>query len=454
MRPIACAAALAAVAACKLGGLNTNQQQAGNRAGGIRLEDQIAVQPNGERVIARLDGALHVGTVATRHLQRIDGIADARTIAWWANGRGVFVLTRHELLSYDIAAAGIVWRRPVAALTERIDVTTDGARVIATGAEVALLDALTGATVGRFAPAQPVEDVDVTPDGTRVIVTEKELWRDGTPATTISVIAAGTGEKLCATAVPNCADQLVVHPDGATAYLAPTTCRKDPVSIIDITRDCKFEKNLPGFGPIALTPDGALGIAFLDKKANDPTAPPRPAEVDASPERFHLMTFDTRTHALRTVPIGDRMPRYALTPDGAMLVVESVDDIHPGADDHSFRLIARPLRIVDTTSLNVRTVTGPTAMLDAYVVSPDSREIWLLHRPSWRVDKAGKIAQEPHARLFRLDLGAGALEARALTIEPRSLNALPGSPALLLRDARALFLYHPETQRLAPAFSP
>jgi hypothetical protein len=433
-----------ALVAC--GGANLNRRSAGNAEGGIFVEHgEIAVEEQGRWVIVRNGARLLVGDVASLALTELP-LRDVALLAFWTRGLGVYAVTRGDLVSYDLVARREVWRRPLGEQVAGLDATAD--RVIVSDAvrrpaptEVArmtviaphgisLFDAATGAPVSRFTADGPIDDLDLTPDGARAILTRREVWSNDRPETAIHVLSTATGERLCTARVPNCADELIVHPDGERAYLAPTHCRRDPVSIVNITASCAFEVNLPGFGPIALTPDGSTGIAFLDRQANDPTAPPRPAEVDRSRERFHLMMFDTKTLALRTVPVGDTMPRYAMTPDGKELVVDGITGVR---EAKSFA--AAPVRIVTVEDGAIRTATGPAVTLDAYVTAPG--EIWLLH------------GRERTRALYRLDLVAGAIEHVALPFEPRAINALPDNSTLVLRDATTVHLFDRASRTLA-----
>ena len=68
--------------------------------------------------------------------------------------------------------------------------------------------------------------------------------------------------------VPNCSDDIIVPQHGEKALLAPTTCvgemAYDPISVIDLTAGAEtFVRNLPGFGPVALGPDGTMAVGFL-----------------------------------------------------------------------------------------------------------------------------------------------------------------------------------------------
>ncbi len=84
---------------------------------------------------------------------------------------------------------------------------------------------------------------------------------------------------------PNCADELVLVPNSRRALLSPNTCLNpdppeplpaapgtmeqaqfDPISVIDLDKRA-FIKNLPGFGPVTVTPDGKRAVGFTRRAA-------------------------------------------------------------------------------------------------------------------------------------------------------------------------------------------
>jgi hypothetical protein len=418
--------ALCALAAC--GGANLNQRAAGNHDGGIAIShDEIAIDPRGEHIVVRAGTDLYAGDLATRTLARIANIDGAKLLAF--HDAGFFAYTAAgELVSYDLGRGKQLWRRAPGGRWDRLDVTPDGAHVVLSGADVQIFDAVTGESAGGFTPERSIEDVDITPDSARIVVTEHEHWQDFQPWTDVHVVDAASGAKLCTATVPNCADELIIHPDGTHAYLAPTSCKRDPVSIVDITASCRFEKNLPGFGPVALTPDGATGVAFLERQDGG----------------FDLMTFDTRSHELHTIPIGMHLPRYLLTPDGKTLVVDGVEEVV--GDGKQIALRSQRVRLVDLATRTVREAEGPRVMLNAFVVTPDSRQIWLIHSDDYLLDKREVRAVD--IGLFAVDVPGARIERIPLAIAPEGINALPGVATLLLRDGSQIHLFDVASRRI------
>src|SRR5690606_13086866 len=124
-------------------------------------------------------------------------------------------------------------------------------------------------------------------DDARLLAVERHSWpaEAEEPTTAVHVIAleGGTSHTL---EVPNCSDDIIVPSHGEMALLAPTFCGKDPISYIDLTPgDEKFVKNLPGFGPVAMGPDGSTAVGFLDMNLVDESLFDDPAQIPAESPR-------------------------------------------------------------------------------------------------------------------------------------------------------------------------
>ena len=128
-------------------------------------------------------------------------------------------------------------------------------------------------------------------------------------------------------------------------------------------------KNLPGFGPLALGADGATAVAFLDTQNLDKTLFDDPKQIPPhamGDTRYYIMTLDTVSLAYEFTKVGDTLPRYALTPDGNVLLVDSTQSA------------AEPLRLFDTKQHSFRPVAGPAVKLDNFVVSSDASHVFAL----------------------------------------------------------------------------
>ena len=94
----------------------------------------------------------------------------------------------------------------------------------------------------------------------------------------------------------------------------PTSCQKDPVSVIDL--DSGASSALPGFGPVALAPDGSLAVAFIDASNIDESLFDDHNQIPSDDVQYHLMLIDTETLRFDVIATGDALPRYAITADG------------------------------------------------------------------------------------------------------------------------------------------
>jgi hypothetical protein len=263
--------------------------------------------------------------------------------------------------------------------------------------------------------------VDLVPGQARVLITEGHEWTDAGPSTRLHSLDLTTGE-VTRFEVPNCASELVLTPNARFAFLAPTRCTKDPVSLIDLDAN-RFVKNLPGFGPVAVAPDGMLAVAFIDATHIEPSLYDDPAKIPPADQgRYHLMLIDTATLDFRTVPLGDSLPRYAITPDGQILLVDSPSWIQDGR-----------LRLLDVAGARLVSLSGTDDVrLESYVITSDAERIYLLYDGLYRIDVA-------EARLQRIPL----------PFTPLNLNLTPDDARLILRESdERMWLYDIERGRL------
>lgn len=430
MRRVALAAGLVlALAACSewqtggnIGGANQNGRGPGNRQGGLALANgEVAVHAHGHFFVTVKDGTLVVGELGGANVRALDGIGTPRRIAFWEGsaGDGLVVLASgssgERLLSWSRAADQVLWQRELARSDRWLDINSTGTRLALTGDTILIVDAATGADVGTLAPRSPVRDVDFSADGKRLLVTEETVWKstDGTPHTDVTVNDADTGEESCRVDTQNCADELVLSPDGERAFLAPTLCAKDPVSVVKVSSaGCALERQLPGFGSVALSPDGRTAVAFLDRDNAEAATLGMPAEVVRSSKRFHLMFIDVASLEYRTAPVSNQLPRYAFTPDGAKMLVDTPMDLLSN------------VVLLDVASGRSRVLRGPPAKLHRYSLLPDSGRVFT-------VDNG----------LFELDLGDAVVRPVPTSFPPAVLNITPDGRTLLAGDGQLPLLH-------------
>jgi hypothetical protein len=265
---------------CTEGGLNLNEHTAGDGDMGVEVGfGEIAIDPTGSYLLSRTEDALVYGDLKTAEVRPLPAMGMAERVAFAHTRRELFA-TRNEseyegrLFRYDLVNDKELWSRRIdvelswdtSGFGTRpwLDVLADDSRLVLTfERHVQIVDATSGAELFRTKGGEDIIDVDLTPDQKRLVVTRDHVWSEDGVLSTLEIYDLASYAKTVIE-VPNCADELVIAPDGAHAFLAPTRCSQDPISVIDLANP-RFERNLPGFGPVALAPSGALAVGFLDR---------------------------------------------------------------------------------------------------------------------------------------------------------------------------------------------
>jgi len=438
------------------GGLNTNERSAGNGDDGVSVGfGEIAIDPTGQYLLSASQGQLVYGDLENGSTRRLRGLSGTHRVAFDHDGRTIFVtrtsvtgdgqldvdlrggegefnveLALGVLARYDTETGKELWQRDVGLdfsfendIYPRLEVSDDDSRIVLTYRDhVEIVDAESGKLVHKTkAFASEIVDVDLTPDQKRLLITLDHTWQGEKPTTTLVLLELDTFVSI-KVKVPNCADEVVITPNGKYALLAPTTCQpapdvsKDPVSVIDLEND-KFVRNLPGFGPVALAPAGDLGIAFIDMENLDENLFDDKRQIPNRDVRYHLMLINPETLRFDTVELGDVLPRYAVSPNGKLLLVDSPTLWDDGR-----------IRVLDVKERALTKVAGPNLRLDNYVVTRDSSKVFLID-----------------GGLFRIALEARKAEAESVTFTPTHLNITPDDKLLVLREnASTLWLYDTE----------
>ena len=424
-------AAALALGACDVdGGLNQNEQGPGNQEDGTALwQGDIAVDPSGAFFLTRSGDRLLYAEITRDHAAILPGLRNPERVIFGAPGK-VYVTEDYPkgdfLVGYDVVERTALWRRdieiergPTANHGEmtfpKIEISNDAETLVVTKPRaVELVRAENGAVIRDGEFSRLVVDVDVLPDDDAVVFTLDHEWDGDRPNTRIVVLPMAAGGEPTVISVPNCSDELAVSPDGDKAFLAPTTCAKDPISVIDLAEG-KFERNLPGFGPVALAPGGEMMVGFLDAWSIDESLFDDPSQIP--PEdgpRYHLMLIDTKTLAFDTVALGETLPRYAVTRDGKIVLVDADDLFEDGR-----------IRVLDVETKALDPVSGPDVRLEHWVQTSDSQRVYLLD-----------------AGLFELSIPERLVSSVALAFTPKNLNLTPDDGFLLLReDADRVWVY-------------
>jgi len=137
-----------------------------------------------------------------------------------------------------------------------------------------------------------IRSVAFSPNDGAVLVAMSWWKEDGLPEAQVDFMNPMSGAVEANITFPNCADEVMVQPGGKLAILSPNQCfvhpiqvgppsgeedewpepeeeweeweefdEGDPCSVIDLEKR-EFVGNLPGFGPVAFSPDGETAVAF------------------------------------------------------------------------------------------------------------------------------------------------------------------------------------------------
>ncbi|MEQ8280372.1 MAG: hypothetical protein RMA76_13650 [Deltaproteobacteria bacterium] len=407
--------------ACLEGGSNLNGQRSGNREGGIQLWlGDIAVDADGRYFLSRSEDHLVVGDLQLGSLSVIDEIPVPEVLVFRPDRTAGFYAVhvevdqdgtpRETVTSFDLDRRAILWEKRLTRWDFTMDVTKDGDRLVLTsGDSILVLDTDDGLQIAEVTLEHPAVDVDLLSDGRIVAMEQRTFDANNLPEARVSVWSSADGSAICETTIDNCDSELVVTQDSARAFIAPTRCGRDPISVVDLD-SCTYRGNLPGFGPVALSPDGDTVVGFADRDANDPTAPPLPQSVLESDDRYHLMFVDVESLDYDTTAIGDLLPRYAFTPNGATLIVDHDVDRNQSRPG--------PVVLVDVDDRTLREVVGPEVEMNHFALTPDSSRAFV-------VDLG----------LFELDIEEALTKRVPLSFDPASVNITPRGETLLLKDA-------------------
>ncbi len=407
---LAAAPVIVALLACAEGGANPNQKGVGDQPGGVQLGiGDIAVSPVGNYVLFRSDDDLAVGWVNSGKIETLP-VSDPSRLAFSKKQPIVYVgdSARDRLVAVDVSATKVLWETAVddaSTKAMRIESAVNDAYVLVADLDqVTVFDAASGSSKGSYRFERGVVDVEILPDSKRALVAESHVWEDETVMTHMTVIELESG-KTTEFDVPNCAADFVVSSDGNSAYMAPTQCSKDPVSLIHLDAGKeRFGKNLPGFGPVARADDGKLAVAFYDRTQGEEALFDDPSIMpDDDTAQYHLMLIDTATLKYDFVEVGDNLPRYAITPDGNVLVVDS-------------SLSGDTARMLDVAKRQFVDLKGPDVKLDEFTMSSDSKHAYVLQND-----------------VFDLDLDAARANRFGLDFTPRNINISADDKTLFLR---------------------
>jgi hypothetical protein len=119
--------------------------------------------------------------------------------------------------------------------------------------------------------------------------------------------------------------------------------------------------------------------------------------------RYQLMLIDTGTLHYDFAEVGDALPRFAVTPDGNVLLVDS-------------SWTGDTARLFDVPSRSFRPLSGPVVKLDNFAMSSDSEHAYVLQND-----------------VFDLDIAAAKASHFGLDFTPENINISADDRYLFLR---------------------
>jgi hypothetical protein len=320
-------------------GANQNDRSNGKDGDDLRTGAMV-VSPSGRFIVMQRNTVtlIHDVAAATYHELSVPFVR----VAFAKRSDTVFAsVAGGSLQAVDLATRAVRWTMPLpdgggCSLLRLSE--DDDALLVGDATAVRVVDAAKGTVRSTTPTAAPTTYAAFVPGQARALVVGRTVWRDGGPHTPVFSLGLGGSTAGSSIDVPNCESPILVVPNGTRAFLSPTYCspgaqavpgeawtNPDPVSVIELGGGvARFAKNLPGFGPVAMSKDGARVVAYLDVKRMDPAMFEDPRQVPwKDGQRYHLMTIDPATLAFQLAPIGNAIPRFAMTTDGRGLLVDA-----------------------------------------------------------------------------------------------------------------------------------
>lgn len=434
---------LALTACWEIGGANQQQSLLGNGETGNAIGFQLSISDDGRYLVAAgADQRLYAVELDTLRSVPLRVGAAERMV--FADGESAFFTSYPEDGGTTVERASLRtgarlgrWQVPVGsrfiafhAPTQRLAFWSWFER------NILVLDTRSG-SMNEVRSREGVMDVRWLRSGELAVV-DATTWDGDDPVTEISLYDSSWRARRFE--VPNCASKLVVSPVEDIALLAPTSCQKDPVSVIDLTR-AAFVENLPGFGPVAFSPDGTTAVAF-GRQADLATfgirseTPYSLLFIDMARRSGEQVEGHTSGYSVETLELGDALPIYQLTPDGEVVLIYSV--LASATYDGIY--------LIDIATRSIRETHGPEVALHEFVITPDSTLVYLIEDGLYRLDvKTGDIGY--------VSLSCGG-EGEPTRCNPELVNLLPNGETLVLgwRQDPELALFDIPSEQVTHSF--
>lgn len=391
--------------------------------------DDVRLSDDGRHLVGRTSAAhghcLHVadlvaGTSTTWNDDELCGLraavpgADGHVLALTADGLTVLEVDLSDgtdrVLREDSAALDTLAVAPGGEFVAVANTPVDADEIVATEGDTEALETrrlrlvdVAGANSEDFTTAFSVRDLDFVAG--RLVVTMSWWDKFGLPNVRLQLFELSDQSFAGEVSFPNCADDLKPQPDGGNlAVLAPRNCalhdiilaqpevveedwsewdewndedweddewdEGDPISIVDVST-AQHLGNLPGFGPVEWSPDGARVVGFTRQQ-------PLMVQWNTFQTRpFGVVIVDVDDLSFRVIDTGETIPNYVFTGDAASVLVSGTRD---GA-----LWTAR----VDASDGTVTPLAGDAVALSEAALSSDGATVYALHEGALHAITAG-----------------------------------------------------------------
>jgi hypothetical protein len=433
------------------GGSNGNDRTDGGAQGEVLLTGAMVVSPDGNYALMQRNDTSVLVDIPRRAAVPVAAQVD-RWIFAKAAPAAFAVVGNDTVVAYALPAATERWRMSAGQAITMLRLSDDDATVaIGSGSQLRLVDAAAGIRRADVATDGAATELAFVPARGTAIVSGTTHWQNHTPATQVLEVKLSTGVAR-ETTIANCSAPIAVMPDASRAFISPTFCEEggqstpqagwtnpDPVSVVELlAAGPSFRMNLPGFGPVAMDEKGTRAVAYLDTQRTIPSMFTDPTKVPpATGPRYHIMRINPVTLAYELTPIGDLLPRFAMTRDGSALLVDAtVERVRGEASlkvniDSSGKLkvnlkvfgsIDTLFGVFDLEKATFASITGPAASLDRFVQMGDCQRVFTL------ADRSDGMGGD----LYRIDVPART--TASLNRSLRDIGLLPDGATLLLRE--------------------
>jgi len=353
------------------GGKNTNEEKPGNREGG-NIALNLSLSPDGRFIVRgkrtlsfdidyrtyEYDFLLRILDTQTGKTAKISFVTkkDIEYRMVFGKNENIYMVTDEKAISeFDLATGRMIkkWDVPAAGKME-LD-RNDTLLATWKGGYVSVIDTVSNQIHWKIYN-KTVTDVKWLPLSKELAIVYPE-----SSSSTKVIIAENKLNEVKRISVPNCSSTLEISPDGSVGMIAPQSCTIDPVSIIDLEKHT-FVKNVPGFGPVAFSPDGKYAVAFgrqedLEREAGIITQ-----------TSYSILFIDMKKFSFEVMELGGEIPVYTVTPDGELVL------IYGGrSGDYYSGILA-----INVDSRELRYTTGNSVELTEFVMTPDSRHVFLI----------------------------------------------------------------------------